>query len=117
MGLDYTDNKFVVKQDSTALTPAATVSVNFTSTDINTLTLNTDTTINISGTPYNGDVKYLEVTGDFLLKFVQATYTFRGDVDGAGVLTSYDGLTTNLVAIKCINAASKIFWVLLKKDA
>ena len=97
----------------TALTAAATVNLNFSDPKSWSLTLNQITTINITGTYVNDDIVFIRTTGDFVLKFVQATFTFEGTFlrQSDGVVTNYVGSKTNNVAVRCIDATNKIFEV------
>ena len=108
------EGKTTNPRTTTALTAAATVNLDFSNPKAWTLNLNQITTINITGTYVNDDIVFIRVTGDFLLKFVQATFTFEGTFlrQSDGVITNYVGGKTNNIAVRCIDSTNKIFEVI-----
>ena len=107
------EKKITNPRDVIILTPSSIVTLDFNNPKTWSLTLNQTTTINISGTYYNDDIVFIRVTGEQLLKFVQTGFTFEGAFIRTldGVLMNYIGGKMNNIAIRCIDAANKLFEV------
>ena len=100
---------------ATALTPAATIDVNYTAAQVFTLTPNANTTLNITN-PVIGVTKAIVVTG------AGGSYTIAYTVGGsAGTFNKISGdyddasNTKNFIQITCVSATE--FWYTISQIA
>lgn len=121
-----TTRRIVDAKTVEVLSEASTVSLAWDTNKIYKLTITNEATyptvnINVNETLdgdgdvpyYTGQVVSLLMTGDVLVKFEQASFTFNGVLDSNGNSIHYnDGfIGQNLIQLKCVDAANKIFHV------